>query len=76
MEMVTVVARETFPYDGITRYCGEAFKASSEDARILGLAQLIDLANDTPQSVPSAEPPSDEPRRTTRRRSREQADEA
>lgn len=37
MKMVTVVAREAFPYDGVNRRAGDAFEATAEDARILVL---------------------------------------
>jgi hypothetical protein len=50
LQTVTVVARETFPYAGITRYRGERFDASVEDARILKLAQRVEDAPADPQA--------------------------
>ena len=41
--MVTVVASETFTYAGITRYMGDSFDVSNEDARILSLMGRIDM---------------------------------
>lgn len=42
MKMVTVVARETFPYAGITRYAGASFDATTEDAKTLLLIGRVD----------------------------------
>jgi len=44
MEMVIVVARDTFPYAGITRHPGDTFEASTGDARLLSLIGRVDLA--------------------------------
>ena len=41
--MVTVVASETFTYAGMTRYMGDSFDVSDEDARILSLMGRIDM---------------------------------
>ena len=48
--MVTVVARETFPYAGITRYVGDAFAATADDASILSMIGRIDVID--PQDAP------------------------
>lgn len=69
--MPTVVARETFPYAGITRRKGTRFEASEEDARILGLAKKADPVEDsTTPAVLDDETALVEPRvkRTYRRR--------
>lgn len=42
MDTVTVTARETFPYAGITRTAGESFEATVEDARVLTLIGRVD----------------------------------
>ena len=60
--MVTVVASETFTYAGMTRYMGDSFDVSDEDARILSLMGRID----TPVILSSSLVP------TPRRRRREQ----
>lgn len=46
--MPSVIARETFPYAGITRKAGASFEASVEDTRILTLlGKVIRQAADT-----------------------------
>ncbi len=65
MQMVTVVARETFPYAGVTRYVGDAFEATVEDARVLTLIGRVEAREKFTVSVtPVVEPPNtdDEPR--------------
>lgn len=57
---MTVTARETFPYAGITRTAGEEFEATLEDARILSYLQRIE-----PIAIPDPEPT---PRRRIYRR--------
>ncbi len=62
--MVTVVARETFPYAGIPRAVGDVFDVSREDARILSLMGKIDkpdtLSSDViPQRRRRREPAQD-----------------
>lgn len=41
--MVTVTARQSFPYAGITRRVGESFLASDRDARLLELVGKVDV---------------------------------
>lgn len=68
--MVTVIARETFPYAGVTRYKGNSFEATAEDARILGLMGRVEVKSapvhlETPASD---DEPEERPRRTYRRK--------
>jgi hypothetical protein len=56
--MVTVTARETFPYADVTRYAGQSFEASEHDATVLIMAGKVDRAAPTRQAEPDE--PSDE----------------
>ena len=69
MQPVTVVAREVFPYNGITRYVGDVFDVTAEDARILTLVGRVDEQKDAvivPASESAAE--SEPTKRRYRRR--------
>lgn len=67
--LVRLTARETFPYDGVTRFKGASFNAPDHDAAIL---QMIGKADATPDDAPvanaSTADPVAEPERTRRGR--------
>lgn len=62
---ITVIARDTFTYDGITRRAGESFDASVKDARVLSLIGRVDIPGDATMTDP--EQKVETPRRSYRR---------
>lgn len=68
MHTVTVIARDTFPYAGITRFAGDVFHASAEDARVLALIGKVDQAPSMDELDASEDVVPHTPRRRLRRK--------
>lgn len=77
MQMVDVVAKEAFAYDGVNRRIGETFEATVDDARIMELIGRVVLSmsiRDDGSVTLTVEPP--EPQEPQRRRRRQPLEES